>query len=305
MFKLIKNEWTKLCYKKATWVMTALTIIAIIGLASIITIGEKSFSSQDTDEDWEANIKVSLENNEDNEAMFSDEQLQESRAINEYRLAHKIAPPSATTTQSFLNLSSSILSLVLLFAAVVAAGIVANEFTDGTIKMLLTRPVSRTKILLSKLLTTLLFAVFLSVISFVTAAIMGFILFPTDTSPYLSYINNKVVETSPYLQALKSYGFSFVQVIMAVLFAFMLGSVFRSSSLAIGLTIFISFVGNTAILFLANYEYITKYIWLAHTNLRAPLVDTSMTFSVMILLIYAILFTALSFITFNKRDVTA
>ncbi|UZN01022.1 ABC transporter permease [Lysinibacillus sp. MHQ-1] len=54
------------------------------------------------------------------------------------------------------------LTLVTLFTVITAASIVSSEFSTGTIKMLLTRPMSRAKVLTSKLLTTFLFGLFFS-----------------------------------------------------------------------------------------------------------------------------------------------
>ncbi len=51
------------------------------------------------------------------------------------------------------------INIVTIFAVVIAAETVAGEFSSGTIKLLLIRPWSRSKILLSKYLTLLLFAV--------------------------------------------------------------------------------------------------------------------------------------------------
>ena len=52
--------------------------------------------------------------------------------------------------------SAGIGSIVVLLTVIVAAGIVASEFSQGTIKMLLSRPVKRWKILTSKYLTVIL-----------------------------------------------------------------------------------------------------------------------------------------------------
>lgn len=97
---------------------------------------------------------------------------------------------------------------------------------------------------------------------------------------------------------------------MSTLFAFFIGSVFRSSSLAIGLTMFLSFMGQMIVSLLSNYE-IVKYIWITHTNLNQHVTgnllveDITMRFSLAVLAIYAVLFTVMSYLSFMKRDVTA
>lgn len=54
--------------------------------------------------------------------------------------------------------------LVGIFAAIAAAEVVAGEFTWGTIKLLLIRPWTRTKVLASKLLAVLLFTLAMSAV---------------------------------------------------------------------------------------------------------------------------------------------
>src|SRR5690625_7731056 len=79
--------------------------------------------------------------------------------INNYYLEHDIQPSTYGAWQ-FVADNAGLLSIVSLLTIIVAAGIVANEFRWGTIKLLLIRPISRTKILASKYIAVLLFAFF-------------------------------------------------------------------------------------------------------------------------------------------------
>ncbi len=98
-------------------------------------------------------------------------------AINEYRIEHDIPFREKYNGWSFVKDSSELILLAGLFTIIVSAGIVASEFNWGTIKLLLIRPINRSKILLSKYLTVLLFALLLLVSLFVYSAILGTILF--------------------------------------------------------------------------------------------------------------------------------
>src|SRR6478609_844788 len=71
------------------------------------------------------------------------------------------------TREAMIQDPSGLGGTVLLLTVIVAAGIVASEFSQGTIKMLLTRPVKRWKILLSKFLTVNLFGMVLMLIGYV------------------------------------------------------------------------------------------------------------------------------------------
>ena len=81
---------------------------------------------------------------------------------------------------------SSVGGTVLLLTVIVAAGIVASEFSQGTIKMLLTRPVKRWKILLSKFLTVNVFGMFLMVIGYAVYVLLALLLFKSGAGESIS-----------------------------------------------------------------------------------------------------------------------
>ena len=123
-------------------------------------------------------------------------------------------------------------------------------------------------------------------------------------------VKGEIVEKGVWGDLAYSYLLACGDFVMSTLFAFFVGSVFRSSSLAIGLTMFLSFMGQFIVSLLAKYE-IVKYIWITHTNLKQHetgniLVEgINMSFSLTVLAIYAVLFLVISYLSFVKRDVTA
>ncbi|QNG60467.1 ABC transporter permease [Metabacillus idriensis] len=203
----------------------------------------------------------------------------------------------------YLSFSTGFLFILPFFALVIAGSIVANEFNWGTIKFLLIRPAVRTKVLLAKYITALLFGIYFLIFFFAAAILLGLLLFGTagaanDTAFIKSIGLN-------YLTVL-------IEIIMMSTFAFMISSVFRNSSLAIGLSIFITFSGKTFVQLLAHYNLEWgKYILFAHTNLsqhlegNRPLFEgTTMVYSTFVLCIYLCLFLAASWFAFTKRDVS-
>ena len=74
-----------------------------------------------------------------------------------------------------------LLVLVTLFTVIVSAESVAGEFSSGTIKLLLIRPWTRSKILLSKYISLLLFALFFTVVVFVYTLLLNWLCFGTGT----------------------------------------------------------------------------------------------------------------------------
>ncbi|WP_432362458.1 ABC transporter permease [Sporosarcina sp. UB5] len=207
------------------------------------------------------------------------------------------------TREMIVQDPSSLGSTVLLLTVIVAAGIVASEFSQGTIKMLLTRPVKRWKILLSKFLTVNLFGMFLMLIGYFVHILFAVLLFKSGGGESLS--SWSVWGKSLYMLLL-----SFGSVFVTATFAFTVGSVFRSSSLAIGLSLFIYFTGSTISALLSKYE-IAKYLLFTHMDLTQfetgmmLVPDLTMPFSLAVLSVYIVVFLLVSYTTFVKRDVTA
>lgn len=313
MLKLIQNEWMKLWHKKGTWAMVAMLILVILVPAGITKYYEVKSptegSWQDIEQDAIQSYKETLAGEdltEEDKAYF-----QEQMAISEYRLANDAPSQKDSSLASFMSFTSGMLTLVTLFTVITAASIVSSEFSTGTIKMLLTRPMSRAKVLTSKLLTTFLFGLLLYVVNIVVSALIGLVLFGMGTGVELEMVNGQVVEKAVWSDLAYHYLLSGGDFVMSTLFAFLIGSVFRSSSLAIGLTMFLSFTGGMIVMFLSRYD-IVKYIWLTHSDLTqyehgggSMIADVTLPFSLTVLAIYAVVFLVISYSTFMKRDVTA
>ncbi|MEG0258875.1 MAG: ABC transporter permease [Lysinibacillus sp.] len=312
MLKLIQNEWMKLWRKKGTWAMLIILILVIIGPGILV----KYYESQNTDErTWQEieqeNIAMNKEtlaseDINDGDTAFFEEQI----AISEYRLANNLPTQIGESLEGFISNGISLFILVTLFTVITAASIVSSEFSTGTIKMLLTRPVSRLKILTSKLLTVFLFGLLLIVVNLCMSAITGAVLFGPASGVELELVKGEFVEKAIGSDLAYTALLSCGDFIMSTLFAFLVGSVFRSSSLAIGLTMFLSFTGSMIVMFLSKYDFV-KYIWITHSDLTQHqnknfiVEGITMPLSLTVLSVYAILFLVISYTTFIKRDVTA
>lgn len=201
----------------------------------------------------------------------------------------------------FVANSANLLAYITIASVVIAGGIVASEFSWGTIKLLLIRPVSRTKILLSKYAALLLYALLLIIVTWVSSSILGLLFFGVSHEPQTTIG-----------AILKNYGLLSVDLLMTITFAFMISTVFRSQALAIALSFIIMFFSTTIVQILAGLEYSWgKYILFANTDLRQHLEGgytifegTSLGFSVAVLIAYFVLFHLISLYVFRKRDVS-
>lgn len=205
-------------------------------------------------------------------------------------------------------MSESDLAVILLtiFAVVIAADSVAGEFSGGTIKLLLIRPWSRTKILLSKYLALLVYIILNLAVFFGLTLLLNFLLFGGGS-------DYPVREGwTPLGHAAAWYGLNLIEMTVIVTMAFMISSVFRSGGLAIGLSIFLLLGGGiiSGLLSLIDKPWV-DYVLFLHLGLERHLVgglmfrDHSLGFSLGVLAGYYVLFLALSWYVFNRRDVAA
>ncbi|MCR8850071.1 ABC transporter permease [Rossellomorea sp. SC111] len=316
MLSLIRNEWTKIFKRVGTFVMLGLLIL-IIGVTGAFT--KYSDSKAKEMNNWKQELSAQVESDKQmlaetpNLNKFIKKDTERRVAINEYRIENDIEPKVKETTWTFVETNANIVLVVGLFTIIVAAGIVASEFSWGTIKLLLIRPISRTKILLSKYFTVILYGLSMLLLLFVVSVLLGLILFGgTDQSTHLAFVDGKVVEQNIVGYLIKTYLLQTVNIVMMATMAFMISAVFRSSSLAIGISLFLLFVGGNATSLLALKFDWAKYSLFANTDLTQytgftpPLVDgMTMGFSITMLIIYFIIFQLLTFLVFNKRDVAA
>lgn len=288
-------------------------VLAILVLASgiISRLWDSEFQTTEYGTNWQAelqeeNIRLTSELDNDELSKLSNPfQLEK----NMYHIENDIKPLPYDGWQ-FLYDNSFFTTFISLFTIIIAAGIVSNEFKWGTIKLLLIRPISRSKILLSKYLTVLLFAFtlifFLIASSLLTGALFFGLNNPAQTvvlEQGMGYVHNGL-----FNEIMKDYGLSLVTLVMMASFAFMISTIFRSSSMAIGLAVTLMLAGNSIVLFTAQYSW-AKYILFANTNLgqyfngEPTMEGMSLSFSVTILCLYLTLFLMASWIAFTKRDI--
>ncbi|MFS0780917.1 ABC transporter permease [Bacillus sp. 1P06AnD] len=310
--KLIQNEMMKIFKKVSTYIMIGIAVIIIIAAGSLMKYAMNG-SDEGTNAQWKEQLQTQNATYAQNmkEDPSGEEYYKQQIALNEYHIQHNIEP-NEDNAWSFINTMVPVIDFVAILTIIVAAGIVASEFSTGTIKLLLIRPASRVKILLSKYAAVILFSIFMLLLTFVVSLLVGLIFFGTgDVGPYLSYRDGAVVESSQFLHALFAYLLSSIGLFMLTTMAFMISAAFRSSSLAIGISIFLLLMGSTITGFLAMKFEWAKYILFANLNLNSYLDGTpfiegmTMSFSIIMLVVYFVIFHLIAFLVFTKRDVAA
>lgn len=312
--------------RKSTWSMYIILAVLIIGLGLITkSFGETNETYEE--DQWREQLEAENEKLIKQDEEFKQELAENEEAFivgpdmnivdkNNYYLEHNIQP-TAYGAWEFVMENVVLLSIVSLFTIIIAAGIVANEFRWGTIKLLLIRPISRSVILLSKYISVLLFAFFTLLFVLVFAWIVGAVLFGVEgASPHtLMYANDFDMDggykyVSIISEIISSYGYQLVNLVMMATFAFMTSTIFRNSALAIGIAIFLMMAGNQIVFFLSEHAW-AKYILFANTDLSQyagdaePMIEgMTLSFSIGILILYYTVFMVLSWGFFTKRDVS-
>jgi len=163
---------------------------------------------------------------------------------------------------------------------------------------------------LAKYLSVLVFALVGLLTLFVASFIIGglFYGFSGVTQPFLAYTDGVVHEVNMMWHILTTYGYGCVSLLMMVTFAFTISTVSRNNSLAVGISIFSMFTGSILVSLLKDYSWV-KYILFANTDLTQyingiPVVSgMTMSFSLIVLAVYFVIFNATSWLVFSKRDV--
>ncbi|MBW4081403.1 ABC transporter permease [Paenibacillus sp. S150] len=194
-----------------------------------------------------------------------------------------------------------------IFTVVIASDSVAGEFSWGTIKLLLIRPWSRSKILLSKYISLILF----SLLSTAVLIVFGYVSALIFSSPSGSG-GASMSEWSPAEYTFLGILCSYAELFVTAALAFMVSSVFRASGLAIGLSLFIMFAKDIITLIFSPERYVwAKYLIFTHMDLHGYLLTdkgpggATLGFSLAVLAVYYLIFMLVSWIVFRKRDVAA
>lgn len=256
---------------------------------------------------------------ESKKASFEDlERVQEYYKA-KYMLENKIDTSSANKLNKIIpQFFSQYSFLIIVFGIMIAGSIVSEEFSKGTIKSLLTTPYKRSKILLSKLITSLLLAILFVIFTMIIQFIIGIIFFGTEGMdiPILVYHYGKEMVES--ISLLKYLSFQFIAnlpiIILMTTLAFTISTLFTNSALAIALPI-CGYIGSSIINNVVLY-YDSKIMLLFRNYFVTPNWDftyylfggsspygISFMHAVIVCLSYMAIMVILAFIEFKRKDI--
>ena len=236
--------------------------------------------------------------------------------INKYYIENNINNISSLDNREILlNLFENYELFILIFIIMIAGGIVSDEFSKGTIKMLLVRPYHRCKILLSKFIVCITMLLFIVVFIAVAQLVVGGIIFGFDSLGVPAVIYNydtSQVQTMSIPMYLIITGLAKLPMyILLMTLAFACSTIFINTAISIVIPLLgymgsqiINSIASTYNLIFLNY-FVTPN-WDLTSYLFGGLPDfegLTIAFSISICIIYfAIMFVA-SFASFKHTDI--
>ncbi|QQZ08442.1 ABC transporter permease subunit [Heyndrickxia vini] len=325
MINLIYNEQLKLFRKKRLFVI----ILIVAFLVPIFTYAQykqvKTTQEKMGTTDWRIQLQqeiVDIQNRlsssrlpEDYEKYFKIRLGQQ-----QYYLDHNInpnAPGAPTFMRVFIE--NAIGLLMPLLVMVIAADLVSSEASGGTIKLLLTRPVKRWKILLSKYIALLYSISFIVLCVAILAYLISGIVFGYNgwDMPMLTgfQTNNEELLTAnvhlipQWTYILMEFGLAWFVCVVVGSLTFMLSVLLRSTAAVMGIMLSALIAGAILVNMVSSWES-AKYLFMVNLQLTnyingssPPIEGMTLTFSLLVLFVWLLVSLFISFVVFTKRDV--
>lgn len=324
LLPLVENEVLKL-WKRRRFRLVLLILVALIGI--IVFAQSQSREKFGSAKDWRIDTQeqVARMRNWLRQGRMPDSQknwMQFEIARLQYHLDRNIDPKAVSGplfTRGFANASSY--WLLPLLAIVFASDVVSSEFSQGTIKLLLTRPVSRARVLGAKL-AALMLAISLTVlVGGVVAYLFAGIAYGyrgwgvpilTGFREVAGTFDASAVRSVPLWQdAIAVFGLAWFAAAIVGVIGFLASVVLRSTAASMG-SMFAALILGTILPRLAPTWQVQKYLF--PTNLPLPdyysgspppIGGMTLEFSVVTLALWGLAAVIVSFAVFVRRDVLA
>lgn len=222
---------------------------------------------------------------------------------------------TATANYTFQNSIGTYIAIIVMVVVIVAGVSISEEFNKGTVKLLLVRPYSRTKILISKLIavfiTMLITTVAILLLQFIIGGIVyGFGTYMMNVVQF-DFTTNSIVTLNIFAYLGLIFICKLPIFILIGTLAFALSTLFLNSPLAVALPI-LGYMGSDVINMIAiSYKWDwVKYFVTPNWDLSQYLFGgtpmfsgISVEFSITICAIYFVIMLVASIVSFKKRNI--
>ncbi|MDB5054711.1 MAG: putative rane protein [Bacilli bacterium] len=325
LYPLIHNETIKMLKKRRFLVIILIIAIMIPVFTYAQLKVSESTRKQFGTTDWHATTQQHIQEitNRLNNSRMPDvykQYLQVQLKSLQYSLDKNIDPSSpngVTFTRDFFKNAFGL--FIPLMVAIIAADIVSSEHSTGTIKILLTRPVRRWKVLMSKWITLTLFISLIVLMTGVLCyAISGFVFgyagwnLPVITGLQVtgtdfSTANAHVIPQ--WLFLIMEMGLGWFSCVVVGCLSLMVSVLVRSTAAGMGIMLATLIAGTILVNMVSSWES-AKYLFMVNletvnflNGTLPPVPGLTLPFSLTVLSIWALASLTVSFRVFTKRDI--
>lgn len=325
LYPLVQNETIKL-WKKKRFLVILLILAALIPMFTyaqmkVAQTNREQFGSQDwrlvaqqqindytnrlasnrVPEEWKQHIRVQVQ-------------------VLQYHL-DKDVDPNAPNGVTFMNtfMANAIGLFIPLMVMVLASDLVSSEHANGTIKLLLTRPVRRWKVLASKMIALLLYISLTVLATMAFAYLISGLVFGYGGWDLPAFTGFKIVGSEvdltyvhpvpKWLYTLMQLGLVWYAAVVVGLMSLMVSVLVRSTAAGMGIMLAVLIAGSILTNMVASWQT-AKYFFMVNLALTdylsgrlPPIQGMDLAFSMIVLAVWAIGAVIVSFAVFTRRDV--
>lgn len=325
MSKLILNEMLKVYARKRIPVIAVIVAI-LVGMFTYAQYKESESQREKLGtDDWKSQLQQQIIDTQNRlgSARLSDEwrdQLQVRIQQSQYYLDHDINPsePGAVTfVRMFLENSTDL--FIPLLVMIIASDLVSSEHSQGSIKLLLTRPVERWKVLLSKYAALVFSASIIVILTAALSYIISGVVFGYHgwSAPVITGFSSAggnvdisgVRLISQWQFLLMEMGLVWLVAVVVGTLSFMLSVLIRSTAAGMGVMLAALIAGMILSNMVASWES-AKYFFMVNLKLTGyltgaapPIEGMTLMSSVAVLVAWWAAALAVSFLFFKRQDV--
>ncbi|HUM03336.1 MAG TPA: ABC transporter permease [Thermoanaerobaculia bacterium] len=325
---LVENETLKILRRKRFRVV----LLVLSVLLSVVVFGQarqrRSREKEPAASDWRARVEsrvAQLERRVSQPRNMPDSWVRWTRfeiGRLRYHLEKGIDPDSVTGpifSRGFAGLGSVL--LLPLLVAVLGADLVSSEFSEGTVTLLLTRPVARWKVLLSKIVVMVLFTTLTLLLAALLSWVIAGFAFGWKGWDAPVVTGFRLAETGFDISGVRvltlgedafaAWGLAWYSALAVGAVTMLLSVVFRSTAAAMG-TMMATLIGGTILSRVASEWEGAKWFFVSclplpeyYSGVPTPYPGMTLAFCAWVLAAWALAATALAFVLFGRRDVTS
>lgn len=325
LYPLIQNETIKM-FKKRRFLVIVLILMVLIPMFTyaqyrVSADREKQFGTSN----WrvEAEQRLKDMSNRLSSPRVSEEwkrYMKVEMTRIEYALDKNVNPSTpngVTFTRDFMK--NALALFVPLLIAVVGADLVSSEHSAGTIKLLLTRPVPRWKVLTSKLIALIMFVslitVLIGVVSYlVSGSVFGFRGWNEPVLVGYRIVGEELSTADVYAVPqwqfiLMEYGLAWYPLVVVGCITLMVSVLVRSTAAGMGIML-ATLIAGTILSEMASSWTSAKYLFMLNlgtidflTGALPSIPGLTLNFSLTVLTVWAVGALAVAFAVFTKRDI--